>query len=144
MPHVLVAVCLGEIRQLFRLFELCVPIPISYICIVTNNHIIMKKNKSRLDPLYLDAADYIFIEWLIRSCYYSRFVDNFSRDNPNFDNAREGIRSHLSTLFRSKNFSFRDAVSSSFLFPYAPEGVGFWRSVDQEWRAFLRNLNLKF
>lgn len=104
----------------------------------------MKKNKPRLDPLYLDAADYIFVEWLVRSCYYSRFVDNFSRDNPEFDNAREGIRANLSTLLRSKTFSFRDAVSSSFLFLRAPEGEGFWRAVDQEWRAFLRNLNFKF
>lgn len=104
----------------------------------------MRKNKSRLDPLYLDAADYIFVEWLVRSCYYSRFADNFSRDNPEFDNVREGIRACLSTLLRSKTFSFRDAVSSSFLFLRAPEGDVFWRTVDREWRAFLKNLNLKF
>lgn len=104
----------------------------------------MRKNKPNLDPLYLDAADYIFVEWLIRSCYYSRFVDNFSRDNPEFDNARAGIRTCLSTLLRSKTSSFRDAISSSFLFLRAPEGVDFWCMVDQEWRAFLRNLNLKF
>lgn len=104
----------------------------------------MRKNKSRLDPLYLDAADYIFVEWLVRSRYYSRFVDNFSRDNPEYDNAREGIRACLSDLFRSKFFSFRDAVSSSFLFLRTPEGVDFWHNVDKEWRAFLRNLNFKF
>ena len=104
----------------------------------------MRKNKPILNPLYLDAADYIFVEWLVRSGYYSRFRDNFIRDNPDFDNAREGIRSNLSTLFRSKIFSFRDAVSSSFLFLRAPEGVDFWYTVDQEWRAFLRNLNFKF
>ena len=104
----------------------------------------MRKNKSHLDPLYLDAADYIFVEWLVRSCYYSRFADNFSMDNPEFDNVREGIRTRLSTLLRSKTFSFRDAVSSSFLFLRAPEGERFWYAVDQEWRAFLRNLNFKF
>lgn len=144
VPHVLVAACLGEIRQLFRLFELCVPIPASYICIVTNNHTIMKKNKPSLDPLYLDAADYIFVEWLVRSNYYSRFKDNFIRNNPDYDNAREGIRSCLSMLFRSRTLSFRDAVSASFLFTRTPEGEDFWYSVDREWRAFLRNLNFNF
>lgn len=104
----------------------------------------MRKNKPRLDRLYLDAADYIFVEWLIRSCYYSRFVDNFSRDNPDYDNAREGIRTCISMLLCSKTLSFRDAVSSSFLFLNAPEGEDFWCAVDQEWRAFLRHLNFNF
>lgn len=104
----------------------------------------MREKKSKLAPLYLDAADYIFVEWLIRSGYYSRFKDNFIRDNPDFDNAREGIRDCLSRLLRSRIFSFRDAVSSSFLFLRSPEGIDFWDSVDQEWRAFLSNLNLKF
>lgn len=104
----------------------------------------MKKNKHSLDRLYLDAADYIFVEWLIRSCYYSRFVDNFSRDNPDYDNAREGIRACLSALLRSNALSFRDAVSSSFLFLRAPEGEAFWCAVDLEWRAFLKHLNFNF
>lgn len=104
----------------------------------------MRKNKSSLAPLYLDAADYIFVEWLVRSGYYSRFKDNFIRDNPDFDNAREGIRTCLSRLLRSRFLSFRDAVSSSFLFLRSPEGVNFWCSVDQEWRAFLKHLNFNF
>lgn len=104
----------------------------------------MRKSKPILDPLYLDAADYIFVEWLVRSGYYSRFKNNFIRDNPDFDSAREGIRVGLSRLLRSRTLSFRDAVSSSFLFLRSPEGVDFWCSVDQEWRAFLGNLNFNF
>ena len=104
----------------------------------------MRKNKLSLDPLYLDAADYIFVEWLVRRGYYSRFRDNFIRDNSDFDSAREGIRVCLSRLLRSRTSSFRDAVSSSFLFLRSPEGVDFWRSVDQEWRAFVRHLNFNF
>lgn len=104
----------------------------------------MKKNKPNLDPLYLDAADYIFVEWLIRRGYYSRFKANFIRDNPDFDSAREGIRSCLSTLLRSRFFSFRDAISSSFLFLRAPEGFDFWCAVDREWRAFVSHLNFNF
>lgn len=45
-PHIPVAVRLGEIEQLLRLFELRVSIPASYICIVTNNRTIMKKLKN--------------------------------------------------------------------------------------------------
>lgn len=104
----------------------------------------MKKNKPSLDRLYLDAADHIFVEWLVRSCYYSRFVDNFSRSNPDYDNAREGIRALLSKLLCSNSLSFRDAISSSFLFLRTPEGEDFWYAVDLEWRAFLRNLNFNF
>ena len=104
----------------------------------------MRKNKSSLDPLYLDAADYIFVEWLVRSGYYSKFANNFIRDNSNFASAREGIRACLSRLLRSRFLSFSDAVSSSFLFLRSPEGVDFWCSVDQEWRAFLGNLNFNF
>lgn len=104
----------------------------------------MKKNKPSLDPLYLDAADYIFVEWLIRSGYYSRFRDNFIRANSDYDTAREGIRSCLSMLLRSRIFSFRDAISLSFMFFRTPEGEDFWYSVDREWRAFVRNLNFNF
>jgi len=104
----------------------------------------MKRNKPSLAPLYLDAADYIFVEWLVRSGYYSRFKDNFIRNNPDYDNAREGIRDCLSTLFRSRTLSYRDAVSSSFLFLRTPEGGDFWHVVDLEWRAFLKNLSFNF
>lgn len=104
----------------------------------------MRKNKLSLDRLYLDAADHIFVEWLIRSHYYSRFVDNFSRDNPSYDSAREGIRTRISALLRSKTLSYCDAISTSFLFLNAPEGEDFWCGVEQEWRAFLRHLNFNF
>lgn len=104
----------------------------------------MRKNKPILDSLYLDAADYIFVEWLVRMGYYSRFKNNFARDNPGFNTAREGIRAHLSSLLRSRILSFRDAVSWSFPFLRSPEGVDFWCSVDREWRAFLSNLNFNF
>lgn len=104
----------------------------------------MKKNKLDLDRLYLDAADHMFVEWLIRSGYYSKFADNFSRNNPDYDSTREGIRSCLSMLLRSQSMSFRDAISASFLFLRTPEGEDFWWSVDKEWRAFLRHLDINF
>lgn len=104
----------------------------------------MKVNKVNLDRLYLDVADFLFVEWLIRCGYYSRFVDNFFRRNPDYNNTREGIRAYLSRFLRNPSLSLFDAVFSAFLFFDTPEGVDFWKLVDRQWRRFLKRSSINF
>lgn len=143
--HILVAACLGEIDHFFRLFELCVSIPVSYICTVTNNRIIMKKAKdSRVSKLSIDVVEYMFIEWLCRRGVFSAFKSNYDSTKDADMSFRDALRRHILYAVFASHLCISDLVSSSFLFARTPEGRDFWSGVSSDWRRFCTNFRNSF
>nr|DAP82674.1 MAG TPA: hypothetical protein [Microviridae sp.] len=102
----------------------------------------MKKGKFNLDLFILDVADYVFVEWLVRNNCYSKFIANFS-GNFDYDSPREAIRSHLFLILRSRSMTLRNAISAAFMFPFTPEGMDYWLSIEQRWIDFLDEFNVE-
>ena len=136
-PHILVAARLGEIEYLFRLFELRASIPVSYICAVTDNLIIMKKAKdSRISKLSTDVVEYMFVEWLCRRGVYSAFKSNYDSTKEANMSFRDALRRHILNVALSSHLCISDLVSSSFVFDGTPEGRDFWSGVSSDWHHF--------
>lgn len=136
-PRTPVAVCLGEIEHLLRLFELCVSIPVLYICTVTNNRIIMKKAKDfRISKFSADVVEYMFIEWLCRRGVFSAFKSNYDTTKDADMSFRDALRRHVLDVSRSPHLCMSDLVSSSFVFDETPEGRNFWSGVSSDWHRF--------
>lgn len=102
----------------------------------------MKEDKFNSNSLVLDVFDYLLVEWLVRNRCYLNFVANLS--NSFGRNARESIRSHLAVLLCSRTLTIRDAISTAFRFPDTPEGIAYWRSIEQDWIDFLGKFNVEF
>ena len=145
VPHILAAVCLGEIRQLFRLFELCILVLALYVCIVTNNPIIMKKNKDlRISELPVDFVEYLFVEWLCRRGVFSAFKSNYNLARNIDISFRDSLRRQIRRMLLTSGLSTRDLIYSSFIFDRTPEGRDFWSRISSEWCRFCLNLRKEF
>lgn len=140
-----VAIILRENKQFFRPFDFFILIPVSYICIVTNNHIIMKKNKdSRIGELPIDFVEYLFVEWLCRREVFSIFKSNYNL-NRNVDiSFRGSLRRQIRSMLVTPSFGIRDLIDGSFIFDRTPEGRDFWSGVSSEWRRFCNNFRKEF
>lgn len=101
----------------------------------------MKEDKFDPNSLVLDVVDYLFVEWLVRNGCYSNFVANLSSGFGR--SARKRIRSHLAVLLRSKTATIRDAIAAAFVFPATPEGIAYWRSIEQDWIDFLEKFDVE-
>lgn len=101
----------------------------------------MKEDKFNSNSLLLDVVDYLFVEWLVRNRCYLNFVANLS-GSPAI-NSRERIRSHLAVLLCSRTLTVRDAIASAFTFPDTPEGMAYWRSIEQDWIDFLEKFDVE-
>lgn len=101
----------------------------------------MKEDKFDSNSLVLDVVDYLFVEWLVRNRCYSNFVANLSSGSSR--SARKRIRFHLAVLLRSKTATIRDAIAAAFIFPATPEGIAYWRSIEQDWIDFLEKLDVE-
>jgi len=102
----------------------------------------MKRGKIDSRLLILDVADYLFVEWLIRHGYYSKFIANLPKDSDFFD-PREIIRSYLREILRSKSLTLRNAISVAFPFVLTPQGRAYWCSVEREWIDFLERFDVE-
>lgn len=101
----------------------------------------MKEDKFNPNSLVLDVVDYLFVEWLVRNRCYSNFVANLSSGSGR--SARKRIRSHLAALLCSRTSTIRDAIATAFVFPNTPEGMPYWRSIDQDWIDFLEKFDVE-
>lgn len=101
----------------------------------------MKDEKFNPNSLVLDVVDYLFVEWLVRNRCYSNFIKNLSSGSGR--NARARVRSHLALLLRSRTATIRDAIAAAFIFPATPEGIAYWRSIEQDWIDFLEKLDVE-
>ena len=145
VPHTRVAVCLGKIEYFFRPFELCILIFAPYVCIVTNNRIVMEKNKNfKTNQLLIAAVEYTFTEWLRRRGILAAFKSNYSSTKQVDMSFRDALRSHIRYVFSSSYLRMGDLVSSSFIFCRTPEGCDFWRAVSSDWRHFCVDFREKF
>lgn len=144
-PHTRVAVCLGKIECFFRPFELCILFFAPYVCIVTDNLIVMERNKDfKTNKLLIAAVEYTFTEWLRRRGVFSAFKLNYSSTKKVGMSFRDALRGHISYVFSSSHFRIGDLVSSSFIFCRTPEGCDFWRAVSSDWRRFCVDFREKF
>lgn len=129
----------GKIEYLFRPFELCHLFPLSYICTVTNNHIVMKRQESfNQFDLRVDALDYIFTQWLIRNHLYRKFARNLAATRHVSTSVRDLIRQRIRVYAAFPSIDYSFLLSGAFLFTLTPEGREFWNDASQRWADFCK------
>lgn len=97
----------------------------------------MKANqKSRLSDLFVDVAEYMFIEWLVRQNLFSVYKANYEAFRPNHRPFRDNLHAKLRAICRSSAFGVGEIISISFPFAMTPEGYNFWVEQSNLWRRY--------
>jgi len=94
------------------------------------------QKKTSLSDLYVDVAEYMFIEWLVRHDVYSAYKANCERFCTQHRTFREELRAHIRNLRRTSRFTLADIISCSFPFILTSEGYKFWSDQSALWRNF--------
>ena len=100
-----------------------------------------KKTSMPLDKLSVDIIDYMFVEWLIRNSFYSKYIANLVRYYPDPVEPRSIIRDLISGISRSHFFLASDLITTSFLFEKTPEGYLFWTRASSKWSSYLESFS---
>jgi len=102
----------------------------------------MKSNKkSSLSNLYVDVAEYMFIEWLVRHGVYSVYRANRVKFCTQHRTFRQDLRAHLRDLLHSTRFTLSDIMDCSFPFAMTPQGYKFWTDQSALWRNFCKSFD---
>lgn len=97
----------------------------------------MKANKdSRVDELRVDAAYYLFTEWLVRRGVFSAYKRNFERHNSFEGSFRNALHDWIRFVFHSADFVLGDLLDTSFPFAPTSEGFCFWARHSTDWNLF--------
>lgn len=100
----------------------------------------MKERNFDSDSLTIDVFDYMFVEWLCRCGFYSKFVANLSSEEGSSMAPRAAVRELIVHLLDAPHLALSDAVLSAFNFESTSEGFSFWFNVSREWKNFVESL----
>lgn len=92
--------------------------------------------KSRLSDLFVDAVEYMFIEWLVRHGLFSAYKANYERFRTRHRTFREDLRVQIRGMRRFPRFAIEDLITTSFPFFMTSEGYDFWVSQSTLWHRF--------
>lgn len=105
----------------------------------------MKSAKfSKTNKLFVDAAEFLFVAWLIRRGIYSAFEVNYRhwvREDESFRNA---LHRNIQRYVYSDEFKLKDFINGAFSFSSTPEGFTFWCDQAAAWSSFCKNFQNKF
>lgn len=91
---------------------------------------------SRVGELRIDAAYYLFTEWLARRGVFSAYRRNFEQHNDFEGSFRDALYDWIRIAFRSTDSVLGDFLDMSFPFAATPEGFCFWARHSTDWNLF--------